>query len=231
MLMSFVKGKRTVAIIQARLGSKRLPGKVLMPLCGDPLLVQIIRRVSRAKHLDQIVVATSSNAEDDAIENICMDLSIACYRGSEQDVLQRFLDVVRIYRADIIVRLTGDNPMVDGELIDYVVEGYCTMEPSVVYANNIDEDGFPYGLYVEIIDAETLRQSSDECAEDHREHVTSHIRQNPGAYSQAVIVAPGEFPTGSLTIDTPEDYERVNSVFERHFLENPNFTYRDLMMA
>lgn len=227
--MKAVKHMRVVAIVQARMGSSRLPGKVLMPLLGEPMLARIVRRISTAQCLDAVIVATSTQPEDDAIVAQCKDLDVPCHRGSEENVLERFLDVAQAYDADVIVRLTGDNPMVDGTLVDFVVNGFCEADPEVVYANNVDESGFPFGLYVEVVDAGALREAAADSSPENCEHVTWHIRKHPERYAQAIIKAPGIFPGKAMSIDTAEDYERVSAIFEKNFHKNPDFSFRDLM--
>ncbi len=193
------------------------------------MLGQIIRRVIRSKRLDALVVATSINPEDDSIAALCRTLDVPCHRGSENDVLQRFLEVSQAYGADIVVRLTGDNPIVDGDLIDFVMEYFFAATPPIVYANNIDDSGFPYGLFVEAIDAGALREAAADTSPENREHVTHHIRTHPENYASITIAAPGSFPDESLTIDTPEDYERVSGIFEKHFEKSPDFSFLDLI--
>lgn len=225
------KPKRVVAVLQARMGSSRLPGKVLMPLLGEPMLSRIIRRASTALCLDMLVVATSIQPKDDPIEVLCEGLGVPCHRGSEENVLERYLDVAIAHDAAIIVRLTADNPMVDGTLVDFVVNGFLNAVQPIVYANNVDEGGFPFGLYVEVIDAKALRMSAADRSPENCEHVTWHIRNHPETYACATIVAPGRFSDVPLSIDTPEDYERVSQIFEKMSQKTPNFTFRDLMVV
>lgn len=229
-MRSSSKIKPIVAVLQARMGSTRLPGKVLMPLAGEPMLARIIQRVSTSLFLDHLVVATTDQPSDDPIVELCQDLGVSFYRGSEKDVLGRYLGVAIATNAAIIVRLTGDNPMVDGSLVDFVINRFLCTSGKIVYASNIDEAGFPFGLYVEVIEANALKSAGKVRSDENCEHVTWYIRKNPGIYPTLTVEAPGRFSTESLSVDTAQDYARVSGIFEKLFSSKTNFTFRDLMI-
>jgi spore coat polysaccharide biosynthesis protein SpsF len=223
--------RRVVAVIQARMNSSRLPGKVLLPLAGAPLLQNLIERVRRAATIDSLVVATSEQAHDDPIAKLCAEVRTICHRGAETDVLGRVLDAAEIERAKVLVRLTGDNPFVDGSLIDLIVSRFQAADPPVQYAHNIDDCGFPFGLYVEVADMQALHQVSQSHDPADREHVTWFLRQRPQVFRHLAVHAPAEFAEGKLSIDTREDYERLRPLFEAHARINPAFGYRDLLAS
>lgn len=219
-----------VGVIQARMGSTRLPGKILKPLAGAPLLQRLIERVRSSRRLARLVVATSDLPENDPVEDLCARLGCPCHRGSETDVLQRMLDACGP-GADIMVRLTADNPFVDGELVDMVVDALLARWPGAVYAANVDDCGFPYGLFVEAVATAPLRQAVGSDDPMDHEHVTWHIRQRPQIYPRVNVQAPVTFGCTSLTIDTAGDYQRLRPFFEQLHAGAPGFTYRDIAAA
>ena len=208
------------------MGSVRLPGKVLLDLAGAPLLQRLIERVSRSRFLDNIVVATSDYPENDAIEALCSEIGCMVWRGSETDVLARMIDAAG--EAAILVRLTADNPFVDGLLVDYVVEAFLRSWPVTRYAANIEASGFPYGLFVEVVDMEALLSAAMSKDQMDREHVTWYVRQRPQQFPSVTVKAPIAMSNQSLTIDTQDDYQRLKPLFENLFSQNPDFTYTDI---
>ena len=139
---------KTVAIIQARMGSTRLPGKVLAPIAGNPMLWHVVERTRRAKALDQVMVATSENSKDDAVAEFCTESAIDCFRGSEEDVLDRYYQAARQFTDSTIVRITADCPLVDPGVADKVVGAY--QDGPYDYVTNIFPRSFPKGLDVEV---------------------------------------------------------------------------------
>lgn len=226
---------RIIAIIQARMGSTRLPGKIMMPFAGQPLLQRIIERVSWSSRLEGVAVATTTLPSDDVVAKLCADLDVPCIRGSQDDVLARMLQAAHQLEADVIVRLTGDNPVVDGTLIDFVLDGFLEADPSPDYAANFGQEpcetGFPYGLYAEVAAVSALEISQPLTTEYDREHVTWFIRTHPEQFNILKMDAPGEFAHEFLTVDTPEDYARVGEIFEKHYEANPRFGFADLMLT
>jgi spore coat polysaccharide biosynthesis protein SpsF (cytidylyltransferase family) len=201
---------RAVAVVQARMGSHRLPGKVLLPLAGMPALAFMLRRVGRARRIDQIIVATSSGEADDGIAELATDLSFQAHRGSEEDVLDRFHGAaVKLGLADddVVVRLTGDCPFIDPEVIDDVVR-VAIDHPSVMYVSNVSPPTFPDGLDTEAIRFGALRAAWSEATEAHdREHVTPFIRTRPARFpAMNVRCKLGDLSGLRLTLDEPDDY-------------------------
>lgn len=217
-------------MLQARMGSQRLPGKVLKPLGGMPMVAQILTRVRSSKLCNDFFLLTTRSRGDDPLAQIGVELNANVVRGSEEDVLSRFITALDDTDADIIVRLTGDNPFVDGALIDYLLAAYLSAKYRADYANNIEESGFPYGLSAEIIRRDVLLEAHEKgLTADDREHVTYYVRKRPDKYRLQTIHAPGSFPVSSLTIDTIEQYETVSDLFLRMQRIDPDFTFYDLM--
>lgn len=217
------KWQRVVGIIQARMNSTRLPGKVLMPLAGAPLLQRLVERVRGARSMDFLVVATSNGAADDPIAALCAQIGVPCHRGSEVDVLGRILNAAEQERADVVVRLTADNAFVDAKLVDLVVDEFVFATPPVDYAHNIGESGFAYGLYVEVVAMRALRAAAASSEPDDREHVTWYVRRHPDIFKHRCVMAARRFPSVRLSIDTAADYRRLSAVFEQLYAVDPAF--------
>jgi spore coat polysaccharide biosynthesis protein SpsF len=208
------------------MGSKRLPGKILMDLAGAPLLQRLLERVKRSKLIDRIVVATSDRSENAPVETLCRDLGYSCWRGSENDVLVRVIDAAA--DADIVIRLTADNPFVDGALVDLVLQKFLDAWPGIHYAANVTDSGFPYGLFVEVADMNALKMAADSDDPMDREHVTWHIRQRPSEFKIQTVLSPVKYPDEGLTFDSIDDYKRLKPVFEDMYRKNPNFSFIDI---
>jgi len=218
-----------VGVIQARMDSTRLPGKVLMPLAGAPMLERLIERARRSSRVSAWVVATTRSAADDAIVALCGGLGCAVHRGSESDVLGRVLEAAG--DAATIVRLTADNPFVDGELVDSVVTTFLAMSPSADYADNVEDGGFPHGLYVEVAATKALRRALAEGDAQDREHVTWYIRRHRDAFRTVTFRAPVALDQTPLSIDTSQDYARLSVLFERLYRADPAFSWQAATMA
>lgn len=209
------------AIIQARMGSKRLPGKVLKNINGVPLLKHLIDRVEKSKLLNKIVIATSISREDDLIEKFCRDYNMELFRGSEDDVLARFYHCAKKINADIIVRLTGDCPFSDPQIIDKVVQLF--IDSKVDYAANTvppETRKFPDGTDVEVFSMQALEKSFNEVSDlKEREHVTFYFWRNPNKFKTIQLDNSKNLADYRLTVDYPEDLEVasfiINTLKER----------------
>ena len=221
---------RIAAMLQARAGSARLPGKVLMPMGGKPMIAQILERARRSRLCSEFFLLTTEKAEDDPVADIGAGLGVSVVRGSEDDVLGRFAMALDRTDAEAVVRLTGDNPFVDGALIDYMLAAFLAASPRADYANNIDGPGFPYGLSAEIVRRDALLDAHDngKTRED-REHVTHFIRTRPDRYRLQTIHAPAPFTVDSLTVDTKDQYDEIADLFGRMQRDNPDFDFYDLI--
>jgi spore coat polysaccharide biosynthesis protein SpsF len=221
---------RIVATIEARMGSTRLPGKVLLEAAGRPLLAHMIERVRRARYVDEIVVATTTNGRDDAIMALCDRERVLAFRGSEEDVLGRVVAAAGHHHADICVLLTGDSPLIDPLVVDQHVVTFLAAQPHVDYVTNCEVSSYPVGLAVQVLAARTLAATAALTA-DHpptspfREHVGWYVRRHPERYRRLDVVAPPGLsnPHFRMTLDTPEDYRRIRTAFERLYPADPSF--------
>lgn len=207
-----------VAIIQARMGSTRLPGKVLADVAGDVLLAHVFERTRRMKLVDQTVVATSNATADDAIAALCDDRDWSCSRGSESDVLDRYYQAALAYEADHIVRITADCPFVCPHEADRVIARH--LECRADYAHNITVwgSGMPLGTGTEIFTRSALARSWREGDQPHhREHVDEYVGDHPELFAMQRVDAPDHLrrPEMRLTVDTPEDLHLVREVYGR----------------
>ena len=199
---------KVVGIIQARMGSSRLPGKVLLPLAGKPVLTHVIERLERCETIDELVVATSSEVKDDPIVSLCEAAGVSAYRGSEHDVLERYWEAATAHKADWVVRITADCPAIDSGIVDEVVrravrEHWDCFGLGGSFPNGLDCTVYSYAALSHANDAATL--NSD------REHVGPFIIRNYGAGSYEPFSALGHL---RFTLDEPADYEVLKRIFE-----------------
>ncbi len=218
---SLSKSNRTVAIIQARMGSSRLPGKMMMDLCGQPLLHWVLSRVKKTKLADSILLATSDTIKDDPLEKLAQDLKVPVFRGSEMDVLGRFVAAAQMAKADSVVRICGDNPLISPEEIDRLISFFekVMKEESTsdnLYAFNFASklgNQYPDGFGAEIFSMALLKRISklDEKLSS-REHVTKYIWDHPEQFKIRTFSAPNEiaYPSVRLDVDSQEDLEKLN---------------------
>ena len=215
---------KVVAIIQARMGSTRLPGKVLKKIGGIPAIEILLARLSHSELINEICVATSHKTENDVLCDVVEKLGYCVIRGSETDVLQRFWDAADATSADIIVRITGDCPVVDPKLVDKVIELYLSAD--LDYASNIDPPTFPDGLDVEVFGRRSLEAANLGAQSDFdREHVTPFIRN--GNFKKLNLRNVRDTSEMRLTLDEPEDLKLLQSVFDR-FQPNIKFSYEKI---
>jgi len=202
-----------IAIIQARMGSTRLPGKVLMEVNGRPLLAYQLDRISKSKKLDKVVVATSTLEKDNAIENFCKDYGVDCYRGSENDVMSRYYECCKQYNPDTVVRMTADCPLIDPEIIDKVVQKF--KDDNVDYCANTvppEKSKFPDGSDIEVFSMKALEMANTEVQDEHRrEHVTFQFWQDLN-YTSSQYIQNKDWSNYRITVDYPEDFEVVRCI-------------------
>lgn len=217
-----------VGILQARMSSTRLPGKVLLPIIGKPMLARQLERLKRCAALDQLVVATSDHQSDTSIEELCASENVPCFRGSLNDVLDRFTRCARSFGASHVVRLTGDCPLADPELIDELVEFYSTRK--VDYASNCRPPSLPDGLDAEIFTIEALESAWLEAKDPFaREHVVPHIVRQPERFSAANWTAEQDLSNLRWTVDQRADFDFVTMVYEALYPQNPEFCMKDIL--
>jgi spore coat polysaccharide biosynthesis protein SpsF len=215
-----MKNKAT-AVIQARMGSTRLPGKVMIPLKGEHVLDRVIERVNSADNIDEVVVATSNKVADDLIADHVRESSPAdVYRGSEENVQERFYEALEGQNADIIIRVTADCPLISPEFLDHLVE--CVSKEDVDYATAALDRTFPRGLTAEAFTVESFRTVYEEAHEPrHREHVTPYYRENSNQFEIYNVRSEEVFSSNRmidrtdlrLTLDRPEDYNLIRKVY------------------
>ena len=220
---------RVVAIIQARMSSTRLPDKVLLDLAGEPMLARCLNRTSHAQTLDEVVVATTVQPADEAIVHLCAERGWPCFRGSEEDVLDRYYRAAVTHQADVVVRITSDCPLIEPEIVDRVVQEFLDLQPGVDYACNVlPRRTFPRGLDTEVMRFDVLEQA---CREDDnpawREHVTPYIQRNPDLFRIHGVMNEVDYSHMRWTVDTPEDLAFVRRIYE-HF-GHDRFSWREVL--
>lgn len=204
------------AIVQARVGSTRLPGKVLLDIQGKPLLEQVIDRVSASKLINRLVIATTSSEKDKAIIDFAQRRGITYYAGSENDVLDRFYQTAKKYRVKTIVRITPDDPFKDPEVIDKVVGYYLNHKKSVDYVSNTTKPTYPEGLDVEVFSVEALEKAWREAKKSsEREHVTPYIWNHPEIFRLANIENDEDLSHLRWTLDTEADLRFTREIYAR----------------
>ncbi len=205
---------RPVIIIQARMNSTRLPGKVLLPLCGVPMVQGMLRRLSVLKERVPIILAISTHPNDTILMDVAATTGVAVIRGSEEDVLDRYVKAVASTSADTVVRLTADCPLSDPEMVDQALDLFYHLH--VEYLSNSLRRTYPRGFDIEIMSRTALESAAREAVlHREREHVTPFIRNHPERFSQACFVSPEDFSSWRLTVDTKEDAEIVQHVLSK----------------
>ena len=222
---------KIIAIIQARMGSNRLPGKVMQDICGQPMLMWVVKRAGMARTLEKVVVAVTTNDEDKIIETFCSTYKIACFRGSPADVLDRFYQAACLFYADVIVRLTADCPFVDPDLIDETVHAFLDSKVDFT-ANRLPPPfarTYPIGLDVEVVSMAALRRAWKEATQLHeREHVLPYLYEMPGRFKILTLDLPQDLGSLRWTVDTPQDLEFIRQVADRLKCRF-DFSWRDVL--
>lgn len=221
---------KTFAIIEARMTSTRLPGKILLPVLGRPLLELLIERLKNVPSLDGIIVATTSNPTDDIVEELTKKVGVLCFRGSEEDVLNRVLSAAEFFFCDVIVEITGDCPLVDPEIVEKLIMSYHTKE--IDYASNALKITYPLGMETQIFSTSVLRKVAALTNDpiDH-EHVSLYIYEHPEVFSLFNLESnlPEKYWNVRLTVDTEEDFLLVKTIFEYLYPKNPFFNLKEII--
>ena len=218
---------KVVAIVQARLGSTRLPGKVLKDLAGAPVLERCLGRLKRARCLDAIVVATTTLEADKPLADWCAERGWACERGSEEDLLDRYYLAARKHRAEVVVRVTSDCPLIDPDLVDQVVGEFLARQPQVDYASTrLPQYRYPRGLDTEVMTMAALETAWREDQNPAwREHVTPYLYFHPERFRLHGVMHHQDLSRFRLTVDTPEDLELIRLIYV-HF-DHDRFTWQE----
>ena len=205
--------KKTGIIIQARIGSQRLPGKVLMNLAGKPLLEQVIERCKKIQRADEIILATSDLEADNPVADLGKQRNIEIFRGSEADVLGRFVQAAKLYQIDTVVRICADSPLIDPQLADLTIERHHNSQAD--YSSMTVKRTYPKGVETEVIETKTLEYLESNISDPiYREHVTNYILENKDQFKIESIEAQGKLrrPDINVCVDTLEDFNRVETI-------------------
>jgi spore coat polysaccharide biosynthesis protein SpsF len=216
--------------VQARMGSTRLPGKVLHPVLGKPLLSYLLERLKRVQNAQKIVVATTSNAEDDAIETLCKKEGVYSFRGNEENVLHRFWSCAEQDKPEAIVRITGDCPLIDPAIIDKIIEEYTSNKDWVDYVSNTLTRSYPRGMDCEIFSYKALQKAYEaETTASEKEHVTLYMYLHPELFKLKDIEYKQDLSHLRLTVDTKEDFELIRLILENLYPKHPMFSLQDII--
>lgn len=216
---------KVVAIVQARMGSTRLPNKVMKKICGVPMIEHLLNRLSCAKELDQIIIATSIDERNKTLINYVNKLGYVCEQGSENDVMSRYIEAAKKHEADVVVRITGDCPLVDPSLVDKLILEFKSL--SVDYYSNISPPTYPDGLDVEIFTFSALELASKETINlFDREHVTPYLRRN-AKFTQASSRNEDDLSNLRWTVDELSDFQVIDAVFGA-FSPRTDFTWKEV---
>jgi spore coat polysaccharide biosynthesis protein SpsF len=228
---SVILEKQTVTIIQARMSSSRLPGKVLQDIGGRPMLAWVVERARLARREGEVLVATTTDGADDPIQTWCQSARVPCFRGSAYDVLDRFYQAASAFHAGRIVRLTADCPLIDPQVIDDVVEAMIA-DGADFAANRLPPPWhrtFPIGLDVEVCTFSALERAWKEAREPHeREHVMPYLYSLPGRFRVRILDTVPDFGDLRWTVDTPEDLEMVRRLVSQ-LAPKTDFSWQEVL--
>jgi len=221
---------KITAIIQARTGSTRLPNKVLLQINGRPLLWHVINRLKFSKKIDEIVLATTVNPSDDLLEDFAKTNGINYFRGSENDVLDRYYQCAKKYEPDVVIRITADCPLIDPEVVDRVVENFIKLKDECDYCANVLPPTFPDGLDTEVFWFKTLEKAWNEAKyNSEREHVTAYIYKNPDKFKLHNVANEIDYSGLRWTVDTENDFNFVKEVYQQIGKDKEIFYMRDIL--
>jgi len=218
---------KVVGIVQARMGSSRLSGKVLEDLAGRSMLSRVLSRLRNSQLIDSLVVATTTLAKDEAIVEECQRSGVSSYRGDEHDVLARYFMAAEFSEADVVVRITSDCPLIDSEVTDTTIRAFLREQPD--YASNTLVRTYPRGLDTEVISRDALARTWREARHPHeREHVTPYIIEHPTRFELLSVAGDQDYSAYRWTVDTPEDLAFVRAVYSR-FPSEEMFSWQDVL--
>jgi len=219
---------KTVAIVQARMGSTRLPGKVLMDIAGQPMLRRVIERLKHTKLLDDIVIATSTNDEDKPVIKLAEQNKVKSYAGSPNDVLDRYYQAAKLYKADVVVRITADCPLIDPQVVDKVIKYYKAGKYD--YVSNVVKPTYPDGLDTEVFSYRSLTKAWQEAKlTSEREHVTPYIWKNTAIFKIGGIQNTTDYSSLRWTVDDRKDIEFIREVYRHLYKKNKMFYMGDVL--
>jgi spore coat polysaccharide biosynthesis protein SpsF len=240
-LNPLLSSNKVVLIIQARMSSTRLPGKSMLPLAGKPLVYRMVERLKKCKKIDEIVIATSDQPEDQVLVDLAKELAVSCFQGNLLDVRDRYLKAAEKFQADYVLRIPADNPMPDANEIDKLIEFHLEHNPSGFSSNlaQVDNSGYLDGIGAEIFSTKLLQESVARSSSD---TVKEHVHRNFFDYSTQTPVdsswcpiaspkAPAELrrPDIILDVNTMNDYTKIKRIYDNLYPQNPNFTTVDVI--
>ncbi|MBP1993974.1 cytidylyltransferase domain-containing protein [Paenibacillus eucommiae] len=221
---------KVAAIIQARMNSSRLPGKVLKQVMNKSLIEYQLERVSRSREINEIIIATTTNQIDESIVDICRKLDLPYYRGSEEDVLSRYYGAAVAFKADVIVRLTADCPVIDPHILDEIIRYYMQYRHHYDYVSNFIDRTYPRGMDTEVFSIDALHIAHHEAFLDYdREHVTPFLYRNAGRFTLGNFRNNENESRHRWTVDTIEDFQLVSNIIQTLYPVNPHFTLEDML--
>ena len=222
---------KIVIIVQARMGSTRLPGKVMRTLAGRPMLDHVLDRLERVAGADEVVVATTEQEHDQAIVDLVgARPSIGLFCGSEHDVLARYHAAAQQYGADVVVRITADCPLIAPSVVDRCIEVFRSRAGSIDYVTTGMRRTYPRGLDTEVLNFQALDAAHREATEDwDREHVTAFVYKRPERFRLLSVEDDADHSHLRWTVDTPEDFEFVSRIYDALYSSNPRFDYHDVL--
>jgi len=228
LIVRIIMTKRMAVIIQARMGSTRLPNKVLTDIEGHPMLWHLIQRLKFSKYTFEIIIATTNSDKDKLILKFSEDVKVKSYAGSEEDVLDRYYKAALKYKVNIIIRITSDCPLIDSEICDKVIKYY--LENNFDYVSNTNPPTFPDGLDVEILNFKVLKKAWKEAKlKSEREHVTSYIWKNSHLFKFGNVTNNQNLSQMRWTVDEKEDLEFVREIYKNLYSKKPNFLMIDIL--
>lgn len=214
---------KVICIVQARTGSTRLPAKVLKKICNKTILEHVIDRLKRIDNIDEIVIATTTLEQDNAIVAEAARLKVPAFRGSENDVLSRYYNCSKQFNADIVVRITSDCPLIDKKITKQIIKYYLDNYPKFDYVSNTIERTFPRGLDTEVFSFKALEKAFYEAeSQSEREHVTPYIWCNPDIFKMGQYIGFEDFSNLRWTLDTKEDFVLINEIYKYLYEEFGN---------
>lgn len=226
------KPHKIVASIEARMNASRLPGKMMLPLAGEPVIARVVERLRPSRYIDEVIVASTVNPLDDLIEYACTKIDCMCFRGSEDDVMGRVIEAVKSVNGDLIIEINGDCPMVDHRILDQVIEGYFSGEYD--YASNMTAlgSGYPDGFDVQVFSLEVLEKVAGKTNDPvDRSHVSYPIYSQPQRFKCFTLRAPENmaWPELELLLDEKEDYFFLDSIYRELSQTNELFSAEDVV--
>ena len=219
---------KIVATIEARMTSTRLPGKVLLPALGEPMLCHLVNRLKAVSSLDEIVLATTVNTTDDLLVEVASKVGISVYRGSEIDVMERVISAAEAAHADVVVEITGDCPIIDPDIVEQTIQMY--LHHDAAYVSNVQIRSYPDGMDTQVFSLDSLKHSASITnAPLDREHVSLYMRNHPEIFPHLHLIAPPSlhWPGLGLTLDEYADYLLLKQIIETLGIKNPLFSCLD----